>query len=59
MGRQALLTVGIEAAEADAILADMRRRDAERMDLEAAGGPFAGRALVVGNLVKKVTPPAT
>jgi hypothetical protein len=23
------------------------------MDLEAAGGPFAGRALVLGNRVKK------
>jgi hypothetical protein len=31
----------------------LRRRDAERMDMEAAGGIFAGRALVLGNQVKK------
>ena len=55
-----LLTVGADQAEADAILADMRRRDAERMDLEAAGGMFAGRALVLllASLVAALVPVA-
>ena len=53
MGRQAVLTLGAAEAEADEVMEHLRRRDAERMDLEAAGGMFAGRALVLGNRVKK------
>ena len=53
MGRQAVLTLGAAEEEADAVMEHLRRRDAERMDLEAAGGLFAGRALVLGNQVKK------
>jgi glutathione-regulated potassium-efflux system protein KefB len=53
MGRQAVLTLGAAEEEADAVMEHLRRRDAERMDLEAAGGIFAGRALVLGNQVKK------
>ena len=53
MGHQALLTVGAEPEEAADVMAHLRQRDAERMDLEAAGGMFAGRALVLGNQVKK------
>ncbi|WP_332750052.1 monovalent cation:proton antiporter-2 (CPA2) family protein [Hydrogenophaga sp.] len=53
MGRQAVLTLGAAEEEADEVMEHLRRRDAERMDLEAAGGIFAGRALVLGNQVKK------
>ena len=53
MGRQAVLTLGAAEEEADEVMDHLRRRDAERMDLEAAGGMFAGRALVLGNRVKK------
>jgi glutathione-regulated potassium-efflux system protein KefB len=53
MGRQAVLTLGAAEEEADEVMEYLRRRDAERMDLEAAGGMFAGRALVLGKLVKK------
>jgi glutathione-regulated potassium-efflux system protein KefB len=53
MGRQAVLTLGAAEEEADEVMDHLRRRDAERMDLEAAGGIFAGRALVLGNQVKK------
>jgi glutathione-regulated potassium-efflux system protein KefB len=48
MGRQAVLTMGAEEEEADAIMENLRQRDAERMALEAAGGIFAGRSLVLG-----------
>lgn len=53
MGRQAVLTLGAAEEEADEVMERLRRRDAERMDMEAAGGLFAGRALVLGNQVKK------
>lgn len=53
MGRQALLTMGAAEEEADEVMEHLRRRDAERMDMEAAGGLFAGRQLVLGNLKKK------
>ncbi|MDP2018506.1 monovalent cation:proton antiporter-2 (CPA2) family protein [Hydrogenophaga sp.] len=53
MGRQAVLTLGAAEEEADEVMEHLRRRDAERMDLEAAGGLFAGRSLVLGRQVKK------
>ncbi len=53
LGREAVMCTGASAEEADAVIADLRRLDAERFDLEMAGGLFAGRALVVGNMVKK------
>lgn len=53
MGRQAVLTLGAAEEEADEVMEHLRRRDAERMDMEAAGGLFAGRALVLGNQVKR------
>jgi glutathione-regulated potassium-efflux system protein KefB len=48
-----VLTLGAAEEEADEVMEHLRRRDAERMDLEAAGGLFAGRQLVLGNQVKK------
>ncbi len=53
LGREAVLATGASAEEAETVIADLRRLDAERFDLEMAGGIFAGRALVVGNIVKK------
>ncbi len=53
MGRQAVLTLGAEEEEADEIMEHLRRRDAERMALEATGGLFAGRALVLGNAARR------
>ena len=35
---------------------EVRRRDAERFALETAGGLFAGRALVLGN-IEHIPPP--
>ncbi len=58
MGRQALLSLGAVEEEADEVMDQLRRRDAERMALEAAGGLFAGRDLVLGNAVKKAAPDA-
>lgn len=48
-GEAALLQLGVPEAEAAGIAAEVRRRDAERLQLEIAGGLAAGVALVQGN----------
>lgn len=53
LGREAVLATGASAEEADEVMARVRRRDAERFELEVAGGLFAGRALVLGNVAKR------
>ncbi|MDP4025200.1 monovalent cation:proton antiporter-2 (CPA2) family protein [Methylobacterium sp. NEAU 140] len=50
LGEQALLTVGAEPEVASAIMEQVRRRDAERLDLEVVGGIYAGRDLLQGNM---------
>ena len=49
LGGEALQTVGAEAEVVAEVLADVRRRDAERLDLQIAGGLSAGRGLMKGN----------
>lgn len=56
LGRQAVLTLGASEHEADAVIEEVRKRDAERFALETAGGLFAGRALVLGN-IERIDPP--
>ncbi|MDQ0070724.1 glutathione-regulated potassium-efflux system protein KefB [Variovorax boronicumulans] len=48
-GRQGVLALGASDTEADEVMGELRRRDAERVVLEMAGGIFAGRALVQVN----------
>jgi glutathione-regulated potassium-efflux system protein KefB len=45
-GREALREVGVPDEEADDILADVRRRDAERLQVQITGGIYAGRDLM-------------
>jgi glutathione-regulated potassium-efflux system protein KefB len=47
-GEAALLSIGVPAEEAATILDGVRRRDAERFELQAAGGIYAGRGLFRG-----------
>ena len=47
-GEAALLNVGVPADEAATIIEGVRRRDAERFELQAAGGINAGRDLFRG-----------
>jgi len=54
-GEAALVQLGVPEEEAAAIAADIRKRDAERLELEIAGGLAAGAALIHGN-VPKPTP---
>lgn len=51
-GAQALRELGISEDEVEQVILDVRRRDEERFELETAGGPQAGRALLRGNLWK-------
>jgi CPA2 family monovalent cation:H+ antiporter-2/glutathione-regulated potassium-efflux system protein KefB len=48
-GEQALLTIGDDPEAAGDVMDEVRRRDAERLDLEMVGGLYAGRALIRGN----------
>ncbi len=46
----ALAEMGVPAEEAADVVADVRKRDLVRLDLEVAGGLFAGRSLLYGNM---------
>ncbi|MBD9401756.1 monovalent cation:proton antiporter-2 (CPA2) family protein [Comamonas sp. CMM02] len=56
MGRLTLQAIGVDDDEASGVMDEVRRRDAERFALETAGGLFAGRALVLGN-IEHIPPP--
>lgn len=59
LGGLALRSVGASEAEAAEIIADIRRRDAERFKLEVVGGLAAGAKLLHSNKMKPtpLTPP--
>jgi glutathione-regulated potassium-efflux system protein KefB len=52
LGEAALLSLGVPAEEAAELILEVRRRDAERQQLELAGGLGAGVALLRGNAPK-------
>ncbi|WP_064749948.1 monovalent cation:proton antiporter-2 (CPA2) family protein [Lysobacter antibioticus] len=49
-GEVALVELGVPADEASEVVADIRRRDAERFELELVGGTRAGVPLLYGNM---------
>jgi len=49
-GEEVLKALGVPPEEAAEITADNRRRDAERLELQLAGGMYAGRSLLRGNI---------
>ncbi|MCX2863101.1 monovalent cation:proton antiporter-2 (CPA2) family protein [Paucibacter sp. PLA-PC-4] len=53
LGREAALATGATPDEADEVMTEVRRRDTERFELEAVGGVFAGRAMILGNVAAK------
>lgn len=55
----ALVALGVPEEEAATIAAEVRRRDAQRVQLEITGGVEAGKALMLGNvpLPTPLTPP--
>ena len=52
MGYEAMLATGATVDEAADVIADLRRLDGDRFDLEVAGDAFAGRALLQARLRK-------
>lgn len=52
LGREAVLATGASLEEADEVMAFVRQRDAERLELEMSGGLFAGRALVLAHMTR-------
>ncbi len=50
MALEALQRLGCEQADAEDVIVEFRRRDAERFALELSGGLYAGRALLIGNI---------
>jgi glutathione-regulated potassium-efflux system protein KefB len=50
LGAKALELLGLGADEVASISADIRARDARRLQLELSDGPYAGRALFSGNM---------
>jgi glutathione-regulated potassium-efflux system protein KefB len=54
-GEQVLIDLGFNAEDVAETIEDVRRRDAERLTLQVAGGLTAGRGLMRGNAVA-VTP---
>ncbi|GJD97936.1 monovalent cation:proton antiporter-2 (CPA2) family protein [Methylobacterium iners] len=48
-GAQALQTIGDDPDSAHAAMAEVRRRDLERLELQTVGGIYAGRELIHGN----------
>ena len=51
-GEAALKSLGVPETEAAVIVADVRRRDAERLQLETTGGIYAGADMLHGNVPK-------
>jgi len=58
-GAATLQTLGVDEAEVGDVIADVRRRDAERLELQVSGGLQAGRKLMKGNIPEPVPTPLT
>ncbi|MBX9450461.1 MAG: monovalent cation:proton antiporter-2 (CPA2) family protein [Mesorhizobium sp.] len=48
-GRATLETLGVPDEEADELMDEVRRRDAERLEIQVVGGIYAGNQLLKGN----------
>lgn len=48
-GAAALAELGVSPEEADDLMAEVRRRDSERLELQISGGMYAGTDLLKGN----------
>ncbi|WP_448785218.1 monovalent cation:proton antiporter-2 (CPA2) family protein [Brucella intermedia] len=57
LGERALVVLGDEPDAASDLMVDIRKRDAERLEIETVGGIYAGRDLIHGNSPGKGQPP--
>jgi glutathione-regulated potassium-efflux system protein KefB len=58
-GHAVLTELGLSSDEADEAIADVRRRDRERLELQVVGGLTAGRSLWRGNMPTPMPEPFT
>jgi glutathione-regulated potassium-efflux system protein KefB len=58
-GGATLEKLGVDQAEVAEVIEDVRRRDAERLELQVSGGLQAGRRLMKGNIPEPVPTPLT
>jgi glutathione-regulated potassium-efflux system protein KefB len=58
-GGATLEKLGVAEAEVTDVIADVRRRDAERLELQISGGLQAGRRLMKGNIPEPTPTPLT
>jgi glutathione-regulated potassium-efflux system protein KefB len=58
-GNAVLLGLGVEGTEAAETIADVRRRDEARLDMQVTGGIEAGKTLIRGNMVTPEPEPLT
>lgn len=56
-GKNVLIEMGVDEVEAADIMRDVRRRDAERLELQIAGGLQEGRWLMRGNIATPTPEP--
>ncbi len=56
-GKNVLIEMGVDEVEAADIMRDVRRRDAERLELQVAGGIQEGRWLMRGNIATPTPEP--
>ena len=56
-GGETLEKLGVDRAEVAEVIEDVRRRDAERLELQVSGGLQAGRRLMKGNIPEPVPTP--
>lgn len=59
LGERALVVLGDEPEVAMELMADIRKRDTERLELETVGGIYAGRDLIHGNAPSRLGNPET
>lgn len=57
--RAALVGLGVEESEADELVADVRRRDEQRLEEQILGGITAGRSFIRGNMETPQPTPLT
>jgi glutathione-regulated potassium-efflux system protein KefB len=55
-GRETLTSLGFTQEEAEETIEEVRRRDAERLEMQIAGGIYAGTSLLQGNAGAAPTP---
>lgn len=52
-GHEAVMALGTDPETATDLMAELRRKDAERLAMEVSGGIYAGTSMILGNAPTK------